>query len=183
MCYNYSCVFRVVLLLFIAYLLLYKFCVFCYFSVVYYKFYIFNILCLLRNFRFILIFCSYFFLFFIILILILYFNSSFFIIFIVLIIEYFTIFSLFFLLYSNHFVICCTVFFFLIFRFVSCKSPANIYSLKFNNINTRRRCVICSKLTIKTPKRRCWLRSGVLIVNFEHILHLSPVFLLLTLNK
>ena len=41
-------------------------------------------------------------------------------------------------------------------------------------------CKICSKLTIKTPDRRQWRRSGVLIVNFENILHL--VFLLLTLN-
>ena len=42
----------------------------------------------------------------------------------------------------------------------------------------------CSKLTIKTlkqgVKRR---RSGVFIVNFEHISHLVLVFLLLILNK
>ena len=31
---------------------------------------------------------------------------------------------------------------------------------------------ICSKLTIKTPKRRHWRRFGVFIVNFEHISHL-----------
>ena len=36
------------------------------------------------------------------------------------------------------------------------------------------------KLTIKTPERR---RSGVFIVNFEHISHLVVVFLLLTLSK
>ena len=36
-----------------------------------------------------------------------------------------------------------------------------------------------SKLTIKTPKRHHWRRSGVFIVNFEHISHLV---LLLTLN-
>ena len=29
--------------------------------------------------------------------------------------------------------------------------------------------VICSKLTIKTPERRQWLRSGVLTVNFKHV--------------
>ena len=28
---------------------------------------------------------------------------------------------------------------------------------------------ICSKLTIKTPVRRHWHRSGVFIVNFEHM--------------
>ena len=39
-----------------------------------------------------------------------------------------------------------------------------------------------SKLTIKTPERRRWRRSGVFIGNFEHISHLILVFLLLTLN-
>ena len=43
--------------------------------------------------------------------------------------------------------------------------------------NTRTRCEICSKLTIKTPERRQWRRSGVFIVNFEHISHLVLVFL------
>ena len=43
--------------------------------------------------------------------------------------------------------------------------------LKVNNINTRKRCKICSKLTIKTPERRQWHRSCVFIVNFEHISH------------
>ena len=37
--------------------------------------------------------------------------------------------------------------------------------------------------TIKTPQRRHQRRSGVFAVNFEHILHLILVFLLLTLNK
>ena len=52
--------------------------------------------------------------------------------------------------------------------------------------NTRKRCEKCSKLTIKTPERRyCrhWRRSAVFIVSFEHISHLSPLPLLLTLNK
>ena len=31
--------------------------------------------------------------------------------------------------------------------------PVNIYLLKVNNRNTRTRCEICSKLTIKTPER------------------------------
>ena len=64
-----------------------------------------------------------------------------------------------------------------------CIFPANIYLLKGNNRNTRKRCEICSKLTIKTQERRHWRRSGIFIVNFEHILHLFLVFLLLTLNK
>ena len=61
--------------------------------------------------------------------------------------------------------------------------PAGIYLFKVNNRNTRTRCEICSKLTINTPERRQWRRSGVFIVNFEHISHLVLVFLLLTLNR
>ena len=60
--------------------------------------------------------------------------------------------------------------------------PTGIYLLKVNNRNTRTRCEIYSKLTIKIPE---WLhrgRSGVFIVNFERILHLAVVFLFLTLN-
>ena len=57
--------------------------------------------------------------------------------------------------------------------------PANIYLFKVNNRSDRKRCKICSKLTIKTPERRHWRRSGVFIVNVEHISHLV---LLLTLN-
>ena len=34
------------------------------------------------------------------------------------------------------------------------KYPANVYLFKFNNRNTRKRCEIRSKLTIKTPERR-----------------------------
>ena len=34
------------------------------------------------------------------------------------------------------------------------------------------------KVNNKTPDRRHWRRSGVFIVNFEHISHLSLVFLL-----
>ena len=37
-----------------------------------------------------------------------------------------------------------------------------------NNKNTGTRCEIISKLTIKTPERREWSRSGVFI-NFEHV--------------
>ena len=36
---------------------------------------------------------------------------------------------------------------------------------------------ICSKLTIKTPERRQWRRSGVFIVNFEHIWRRFDVFI------
>ena len=60
--------------------------------------------------------------------------------------------------------------------------PAGNYMFKVNNRNTRTRCEICSKLTIKIPERCHWRRSGILIANFGHILHLVLVFLLLTLN-
>ena len=60
--------------------------------------------------------------------------------------------------------------------------PAGNYLLKVNNRSIRTRCGICLKLTIKIPERRHWRRSGIFIVNFEHILHLVLVFLLLTFN-
>ena len=66
--------------------------------------------------------------------------------------------------------------------------PGNIDLLKSshrietNNRNTRTTCEIYSKLTINTLERNHWRRSGVFIVNFEHILHLVLGFLLLTLN-
>ena len=41
---------------------------------------------------------------------------------------------------------------------------------------------MCLKLTMKTPKRRVWRCSGVLIVNFEHILRFALASLLLILN-
>ena len=53
---------------------------------------------------------------------------------------------------------------------------------KLNNRSTIARCKICSKLTIKTPERRHWRRSGFFNVNFEHISHIVLVFLLLTLT-
>ena len=56
-------------------------------------------------------------------------------------------------------------------------NSAGIYLLKVSNRNTRTRCEICSKLTIKTPERRQWRRSGVVIVNFEHIPRFALVFL------
>ena len=60
-------------------------------------------------------------------------------------------------------------------------NPAGIYLLKVTNKDTRTRCEISSKLTIKTPEQCHWCPSGVLNVNFEHISYLALV-LLLTLN-
>ena len=64
--------------------------------------------------------------------------------------------------------------------FQSYKRFENMF--KINNKNTRTSCEICSKLTMKTPERCQWRRPGAFIVNFEYILHLVLVFLLLTLN-
>ena len=69
------------------------------------------------------------------------------------------------------------------FKLLQHINPANTYLPKSNNRNTGKSCELCSKLIIKTPERRQLLRSGFVIVNFEHILHLFLVFLLLTLNK
>ena len=63
--------------------------------------------------------------------------------------------------------------------YIASKYSAGIYMLKVNNRNTRARCEICSKLTIKIPERL----SGIFIVNFEHISHLVLVILLLTLSR
>ena len=68
------------------------------------------------------------------------------------------------------------------YRHLARRFPAGIYQLRVNNRNTRTRCEICSNLSIKTPERHQWRRSGIFIVNFEHISHLVLVFLLLTLN-
>ena len=64
-----------------------------------------------------------------------------------------------------------------------CNISVGNYMFKINNRNTRTRCEICSKLTIKTLERRQWRRSGVFIVNFELISDLVLVFLLLALSR
>ena len=62
--------------------------------------------------------------------------------------------------------------------------PAGIINLfKVNKKKSRAMCEICSKLTIKTPKRRHCHRSGVFIVAFEQISYIVLEFPLLTLNK
>ena len=53
----------------------------------------------------------------------------------------------------------------------------SLYLFKVNNRNTRKRCEICSKLTIKTPERRQCRHFGNFIANFEHVSHLFLVFL------
>ena len=54
--------------------------------------------------------------------------------------------------------------------------------VQISNRNIRKKCEICSKLSIKIPERRQWHRSGVFIDNFEHISHVFLAFLLLNMN-
>ena len=49
------------------------------------------------------------------------------------------------------------------------KYPANIYLFKLNKRHVRTKCGMYSILVIKTTERRHSRRSGVFIVNFEHI--------------
>ena len=65
-------------------------------------------------------------------------------------------------------------------RFLYSIYQANIYLLKVNDRDTRKRCEICSKLTIKSPEWRHWRYSVVFIVNFEYISHIFLVLLMLT---
>ena len=68
-------------------------------------------------------------------------------------------------------------------HFVGVRYSVGESMFKDNNRNTRRKCEICPKLTIKTPERHQWCHSGVFIVTFEHISDLFLVFLLLTLSR
>ena len=54
--------------------------------------------------------------------------------------------------------------------------PTGNYMFKINNRKAKKRCEICSKLTIKASELRQWRSSGVFIVNFEDISHLFLVF-------
>ena len=62
-------------------------------------------------------------------------------------------------------------------QYLSRSYPAGNYMFKANNRNTRTRCEVCSKFTIKTPEKHNWHCSGVFTVNSEHISHLLLVFL------
>ena len=57
--------------------------------------------------------------------------------------------------------------------------PANIYLFRVNDKNTTKRCAICSKLAMKTPKL---CRSYVFVVNFKHISYLFVPVILLTFD-
>ena len=66
---------------------------------------------------------------------------------------------------------------------ISRSGPAGNYMFKVNIRKTRTTCEICSNLTKMTPDRRQWRGSAVSVINFEHILHLVLVFLLLGLSR
>ena len=59
-------------------------------------------------------------------------------------------------------------------------NPVGNYLFQINSRNTRIRCEICSKLTIKTLDVKT---PGVFIVNLKHISDLVLVFLLLTVSR
>ena len=62
-------------------------------------------------------------------------------------------------------------------RVLHTNNPAGNCMLKFNNRNTRARCEICSKLTIKTPEGHQWRRYG------SGVFNVNLVILLLTLSR
>ena len=59
---------------------------------------------------------------------------------------------------------------------------ASIFSIKVINVNTKIMSEICSKFTIKKPEWRHWCHSGVYIVNFEQISHITVDFEQVTLS-
>ena len=53
---------------------------------------------------------------------------------------------------------------------ISDNFPAGNYMFKVNNRNTRTRCEICTKLTIKRPEQRQAISDHIIIpVNFEDV--------------
>ena len=70
-----------------------------------------------------------------------------------------------------------------ILRLVTEYQMNNWLTKVFNNNSTRKKCEICSNLTIKTPERRQWRHSNVCIVNFEQISSFFLMFLMTNLNN
>ena len=60
---------------------------------------------------------------------------------------------------------------------------ANIYLFKVSNRNSRKRCDICSNLTLKRSDRLQWSRCDVFINDFKHMWHLFLVLVLFAFNK
>ena len=53
-------------------------------------------------------------------------------------------------------------------QFTYLMNPVPIFMFKVNNRNTRERCDLCSKVTIKTSELRQW-RPSVYNVDFEQV--------------
>ena len=68
-------------------------------------------------------------------------------------------------------------------HFMTILFPAGNYMFKVNDKNTRTRYETYLELTRKRPEQRQWCRSGVFIMNFEHISDHIILFLLLTLSR
>ena len=64
--------------------------------------------------------------------------------------------------------ICITKIQLILLREIDRIDQAGIYLLKANNRNTRTRCEICSKLTIKLPEQRQWPITLLLTLNMFH---------------
>lgn len=56
-----------------------------------------------------------------------------------------------------------------IWRFGKKSDQTTKYIFQANNRNTRKRCKVCSELTMKIPERCQWRRSGDFFVKFECI--------------
>ena len=56
-------------------------------------------------------------------------------------------------------------------KFGEARNPIGNYMFKVKNRNTRTRCKICSKLTIKTPEQRQWSRRDVSLLLTLNIFH------------
>ena len=93
-----------------------------------------------------------------------------------LIFWFFSFFSFFFFLQKSGLVTFLTLW---LLKFVQkiWKNPASIYLLRVSHTNTRIKCEICSKLT--KHENKVSEANLVFIVNFQHISHLSLMFLIL----
>ena len=61
-------------------------------------------------------------------------------------------------------------------KFLAVLHPAGFYMFKVNNRNTRARCEICSKLTIKTPERHQWRHLVSLLLTLNIFYNLFYCF-------
>lgn len=88
---------------------------------------------------------------------------------------------------SRFFIFSCETFTYIInnclWSAVICAPTQPLFTCSKSAIDRPEQCQIYSKLTAMTLEQPYWDRSGVVIVNFEQILQLVLVFLMLTLNR